>query len=91
MVILDLCITNAWLLYTALIPHYEMQLVNFKLDVAQSLMVSRVADQSYVELSDGAKIHSARSVNETAKYDLVDHFPVRSKELASIVNFLVVL
>lgn len=79
--LLDMCITNSWLLYKALVPHCEMQLVNFTLDVAQSLMLQRLADKSYVEPRHGAKFHSARGVNESARYDLVDHFPMRSKDL----------
>ena len=58
-----------------------MQLVDFKLDVVRSLMLQRLADESYVKPSHGAKFHSARGINKSAKYDLVDHFPVRSKDL----------
>jgi hypothetical protein len=35
--LLDLCIANSWVLDKALIPHYEMQLVDFKIDVARCL------------------------------------------------------
>ena len=33
------------------------------------------------EPSHGTKVNSARGVNESARYDLVDHFPMRSKDL----------
>lgn len=79
--LLDLCIVNSWLLYRVVIPDCAMQLVDFKLDVARALILQRIADLQYVAPTHGAKCHSARGVNEDARYDLVDHFPVRNKEL----------
>ena len=78
--LLDLCVANSWLLYKVLVPHCTMQLVDFKLDVAQSLMRQRIAVESYIELTHGAKFHSAKGVNESARYDLVDHFSIKPKD-----------
>ena len=76
--LLDLCVANSWL-YKVLVPHHTMQLVDFKLDVAQSLMLQRIAVESYIEPTHGAKFHSAKGVNESARYDLVGHFSVKPK------------
>ena len=76
----DLCVTNSWLLYKALVPHCTMQLVDFKLDVAQSLMFQRLAEESYVESIHGAKFHSVKGFNESARYDLVGYFSVKPKD-----------
>ena len=57
-----------------------MQLVDFKLDVAQSLMLQRIAVESYIEPTHGAKFHSVKGVNESARYDPVDHFSIKLKD-----------
>ena len=43
-------------------------------------MLQRIAVESYIEPTHGAKIHSAKGVNESARYDLVDHFSIKPKD-----------
>ena len=78
--LLDLCVANSQLLYRVLVPHCTMQLVDFKLYVAQSLMVQLIVVGSYVEPTHGAKFHLAKGVNKSARYDLVGHFSVKPKD-----------
>ena len=45
-------------------------------------MLQSLAGENYVKPSHGAKFHSARSINESARYDLVDHLSVTQTCLA---------
>ena len=78
---LDLCVVNSWLLYRVVIPDCQLPLAGFKLELARALILHRAADEEYVAPVHGAKFQSARGVNLNARYDLVDHFPLRTKEL----------
>ena len=72
--LLDLCVTNSWLLYRANTPECSMQLARFKFEVARSLITSRNAG---IPLPAPVEVVSqpARAVNVDARYDRVDHFP----------------
>lgn len=78
---LDLCVVNAWILYRVASEEREIPLADFKLDVARGLILQRVADTEYVAPVHSGKIHSAKGVNRDARFDLVDHFPIRKRSL----------
>lgn len=57
-----------------------MPLCAFKLALARSLIQSEGPSPALAVVNHPTAIRSAKSVNEDARYDRVDHFPARDKE-----------
>lgn len=74
--LLDLCVVNAWLLYKAL-KQVSIPLANFKIDVSESLISSKLALPAPFPNThpENHSRLSARNVCKDARFDRVDHLP----------------